>query len=418
MRLQAAMSAVSTTEATVLAAALSAMLTAPADELARYARIVLRAADDVEVAAAETVDAAVRHALMEQVDAARGAAASAREQARWTALANGRKKLLEGAVEPKREEEGAAAVIAKEINDGLRRVTAVVQEEVERSRAAGGVVDESGRRLRMTRDQHVRYGDKLRSGAGTLTELKRVDMVANGAVILSFLFFFLVTGYVVSQRLTNSNTATYLVKPLAKIVFAPVRFMAKLVRIFSSKSAKRAALRPVVTGAEEADIKEKAWEGQEDLSFSTITSDHMDEALSTFAENRDGRAKSVEKSDGGLNVDTAGSKDTDVEDLVITEESGPPQHDSSIFIDERLPKSGVKGASSTGSGRDSGDAVDNGELPVSSIAENMETESRRMESLVNTEKLVHPAEFNNNENDNLQQQEAGDNYRAAGHEEL
>lgn len=413
------MSVVSTTEATALAAALSEMLTAPADELARHARIVSRAADDVEVAAAETADASVRHALMEQVDAARGAAASAREQARWSALANGRKKLLEGALQRKQEDDGAAAVIAREINDGLRRVTAVVQEEVERSRAAGGVMDESGRRLRMTGDQHVRYRDKLRSGAGTLSELKRVDLVASVAVILSFLFFFLVTGYVVSRRLANSNTATYLVRPMARIVYAPVRVMVKLFQLFARITTKRAARRPVVTGAEDADVKKKAQEGREDLSFSADTTDHVDEALGNVIGNLDANTASGEESTDGFTVDTASIQSTDVGVLIVTEESEPSKQDSSVFFEEELPKSVEKGApsASIGSGRDSSDVTD-GELSVPSHVENMMTMSRQTESLIDTGKMVHPLEHNQKENNNLLQEEVEDDYQIAGHEDL
>lgn len=220
-------------EASALASALSALLSSPPDQLAKSARAVSRAADDAEIAAAETVDVAARRALMEQVDAARGAATAAREQAKRVALEKGRDKLLGTDTEKENKNgssKGAAADIAKDINDGLRRITAVVKEEVDRSRAAGEVVEESGRRLRMTRDRHGTYGEGLSSGASTLGDLKRTELVANVIVAAGVLFFSIVAAYVVNKKLSNSNTATFLVRPAMKVVLAPVRLVSRFFR--------------------------------------------------------------------------------------------------------------------------------------------------------------------------------------------
>lgn len=219
-------------EAVALQQALSTLLSSSLSggPLARQARALSRAADDAEVAAAECRDIKHRLALMEQVDAARGAAAQARVHARASALAATRDELLAGAEpdDPFQRDAGAAAGLAEEINDGLRRTTAVVSDEVGRSQATGLVLDESSRRLRRTRDQHGRYGETLRSGFATLSELKRSDVVANIAVVLSFALFFIVAAYVAHGKISRSNMATFLIRPAAKIAFAPVRILARI----------------------------------------------------------------------------------------------------------------------------------------------------------------------------------------------
>lgn len=235
------MSGRTSTEAAALQQALSTLLcsTLSGGALARQARALSRAADDAEIAATECSDTTKRRALMEQVDTARGAAVQARLQARASAITARHDELLEGAATKddafQKDSDGAAAGLAKEINDGLRRATAVITEEVGRSRAAGMVVEESSRRLRMTRDQHGRYGETLGSGAGTLSELKRSDLIANIAVVLSFALFFFVAAYVAQRRISTSNTATFVVRPIVKIAFAPVRIMARIVKFVRRK---------------------------------------------------------------------------------------------------------------------------------------------------------------------------------------
>lgn len=178
------------------------------------------------------MDASTRHNLMEQVNGARAAATEARLQARATALASKRSDLLEALPRREREtgkEPGSAASLAAEINASLRRATAVVAEEVGRSNAAGNVVEESSRRLRMTRDQHGRYGDTLASGGETLGQIRRTKRVANVAVGVSFFVFFAVAFFVARKRVVNSNLATFVVRPTMKVVFAPVRILGRFV---------------------------------------------------------------------------------------------------------------------------------------------------------------------------------------------
>lgn len=259
-------------EAAALEAALSALLssTLSGGALARQARALSRAADDAEVAAAECADAASRRALMEQVDAARGAAVEARRQARISALSAHREELMEGAVGddmPRKDREaGVPAGLAKDINDGLRRATAIVSEEVGRSEAAGRVVDESSRRLRRTRDQHGRYGESLGSGAKTLSELRRTDLIANIAVVLSFAVFFFVAAYVAHRRVSSSNTATFLVRPAAKIVFTPVRIMVRIVAFVLRKPVLNPNVGQAATNRVQADVKGKSRKARENES--------------------------------------------------------------------------------------------------------------------------------------------------------
>lgn len=255
-------------ESTALSAALSSLLNCPPTQLARYARLVSRAADDAEVAAAETSDPSTRHALMEQVDVARGAALTARNQARQAALAHDRHALLQNPARPNDtdpSDSAQTAHVAREINDGLRRVTALVKEQVDRSRAAGGVLDESSRRLRMTRDRHASYGHVLASGAATLKDLKTVDLIANVAVLVSFVFFFLVAGYVVNRRLARSNTVVFIVRPAVKIVTAPVRLANAAFSMLFKRAAptKDKSRSPTDSKAQQADLSDKATKGRE-----------------------------------------------------------------------------------------------------------------------------------------------------------
>jgi hypothetical protein len=105
-------------------------------------RALDRAADDAE-AAADEAGAADADALAGAVEEARVAADSARAAAKSAARADvraGRRHLLFEGADVGREEGGAvAAKVAEDITAGLRRVTGIVQEELDRTVASGDV---------------------------------------------------------------------------------------------------------------------------------------------------------------------------------------------------------------------------------------------------------------------------------------
>lgn len=182
--------------------------------LAVAARAVSRVADEAELAALETADRALRAPLLARVADARHVAADARIAARVAA----REQLLAphapasdrpaggpGAQKEKEnEKENEASRMARHINDALRRTTAVVADEVSRSRVAGTVVADSSQRLRRTRDEHVSLRASLRAGGQVLRRVRASEMVANVVVLASFAFFFVVAALVASRRVRSS----------------------------------------------------------------------------------------------------------------------------------------------------------------------------------------------------------------------
>lgn len=98
-------------------------------------RSVISAADDAELTALEETNAQTRSALLAQVADAREEVALARVALRKRA-AEEREELL-----PQREGDNTstAAQVAHQINQSLRRTTAVVSEELARTDAAGHV---------------------------------------------------------------------------------------------------------------------------------------------------------------------------------------------------------------------------------------------------------------------------------------
>lgn len=104
-------------------------------------------------------------------------------------------------------------------------------------------------------DEHGRYGETLGSGASVLSDLKRSDRVANLAVVLSFALFFFVAAYVAHRCISRSNTVTFLVRPAAKIVFAPIRIIAKIMAFVQRKPVVEPKVRAVNTRGSEADVK-------------------------------------------------------------------------------------------------------------------------------------------------------------------
>lgn len=128
--------------------------------------------------------------------------------------------------------------LAHDINDALRRTSAVVADEVARSRAAGSIVDLSTQRLRSTRDQHGMTQGALRRGGKTLRHLRTSEALANVVVILSFGIFFVVAGYVASRRLRSSIVASVIIRPAAKVAFAPVDIVLRTVKRIGRRSSE------------------------------------------------------------------------------------------------------------------------------------------------------------------------------------
>lgn len=209
-------------------AALAALPATPSADLRAALRAVDRAADDGEAAISE-VSGGVAAALSSAVASARAAADAARSGARRAAreeVAAGRRaELLDGGDEDERGGEEGAAKVAEDITAGLRRVTGIVQEEIDRTVATGGVVDDSSRVLGKTRDVHVGYGEGIDSGAETLQMLVRDEKRANCFLGTCFVAFFLVAVFIAQRRVSKSNTATFIVRPIYRVAtFVPRRF--------------------------------------------------------------------------------------------------------------------------------------------------------------------------------------------------
>lgn len=100
-------------------------------------RAAARAADEAEIAALEGHDQAERRAALSALSAAREQIAAARSDLRSRITAEREQVLARD--QPAAASTGAAAQAARDINDGLRRATAVLSGELERTRAAGNV---------------------------------------------------------------------------------------------------------------------------------------------------------------------------------------------------------------------------------------------------------------------------------------
>lgn len=175
------------------------------DASASTLRNAKRATDDAEVAALELGDAD-RVALLKLVHDARKRMMATRAALRKAAVEK-RAELLQGGIDEKSK---AAASIARDINDALRRATGAVTHEVSRSHAAANVVGSSARTLRATRDKHVQYGAGLKEGRGTLMALKRAERHARFTLYLSLAVFTLVVLWVLWRRWNASYSAAIL----------------------------------------------------------------------------------------------------------------------------------------------------------------------------------------------------------------
>lgn len=194
--------------------------------LAAAARNVTRMADEIELIAFETGNIREREGLLNSVATARKEVRNARQIARERALeasrnalftlhsgvdsmsskfSNGGDKDVSGSTKknsmtlsngPRKD----ASRLVNDINETLRRATAVVSDEVARSQATGAVFDESTRKLRMTKDQHIELSGSLGQGTKILRRLHLSEFMANSIVIASFAFFFLVAAYVLSNK--------------------------------------------------------------------------------------------------------------------------------------------------------------------------------------------------------------------------
>lgn len=237
-------------------------------ELAKAARAVTGAADESELNALETRDRELRALMLRRVQEGRVAAHNARKKAREVSMKKARnalftddgdfdlsknrfaKLLPEDIVNEHRAKYGnttddlsltattktsAAQQINHDINDSLRRTSALVANEVERSRAAGNVVADSTRTLARTRDQYHKMSSSIKSGGKTLGRLSRSETRANLMVGLSFAFFFLVVGYVVSYRLRHSLVTTAILRPTATAVSYPIVVLVKSARLVRNK---------------------------------------------------------------------------------------------------------------------------------------------------------------------------------------
>ncbi|CAN8063176.1 unnamed protein product [Agarophyton chilense] len=225
------------TEVPTLMKALDRLQTATTStDLASFARAVARAADDLDLVCEETTDPSLSTQLSSYIERARLAVSTARKNARAAALKADRAALIEPPTLEQSESQGTAGRLAAEINDALRATAAVVNEEIQRSRVAGDVVDESTRRLKMTSDQHSVFADDIVSGRSTLKSIRRTDLLANLVLVLCFALFFVVAAYVANRRLQNSNIATFVVRPTYKVASLPLRVTAWLFK--SSFSAQ------------------------------------------------------------------------------------------------------------------------------------------------------------------------------------
>lgn len=233
-----------------LSAAIASLDVPPTDPHAHAhaARRVSRLADDAELTALETPDPTLRASLLNQVSAARRVAASARQSARQRALSESRNALLPPDVVAAAANKSLsgkdgnssspAADIAADINAALRRATAVISDEVARSRAAGSVLSDGTRRLEQTSSQHTRMSNAFQHGGRTLRKLRTSELMANVAVVLSFAFFFIAAAYVASRRLGSSTLVTVAIKPGLAVARAPFHVVRAAWRAASSRRAR------------------------------------------------------------------------------------------------------------------------------------------------------------------------------------
>lgn len=219
-------------EATALMNALNNLNAAASPaQLASLSRRVSRAADDLELVCEETSDTALFKQLSSYILRAREAVKSARIKARQAALNADRNALIQPPPQSElHSQQGTAGRLAAEINDALRRTAAIVGEEIQRSNVAGDVVEESTRRLKLTRNQHVTYGETVTSGQSTLKSIRRTELFANFVVVLCFALFFVAAAYVANRRLQNSNINAFIVRPTVNIASTPFRITAWLFR--------------------------------------------------------------------------------------------------------------------------------------------------------------------------------------------
>lgn len=200
-------------------------------------RAASRATDDAEVAAMEESNTNAREQLLKAVQAARGEIASARARLRRSASKRKVEQLLgDNTV---KDNQSAAEVVARDINESLRRSTGVVTQEVARSNAAGQVVAESGHTMRRTKDTHESYGRGLKDGASIMKELKRAERRANAVLAVSVAFFAIVVMYVLYRRAQRSVAAAVLIRPALRVASAPFVVAKKMVRIIGRRASAR-----------------------------------------------------------------------------------------------------------------------------------------------------------------------------------
>lgn len=185
-------------------------------------RAAARAADEAEMASLEVTDLPARARALAGLKDARAEIAAARERLRARA-ADDRASLLPPKDPPsgKVGEAGGgitgAAAVANDINASLRRATGTITSELDRSRAAAGVVDAGGRTLRKTRDRQRGYAGQLGEGKDTLRDLRRAERRASGVLALSLVCFACMVVYVVRKRVGNSWTAMLVVRPAVRV---------------------------------------------------------------------------------------------------------------------------------------------------------------------------------------------------------
>lgn len=237
-------------------------------ELAKAARAVTGAADESELNALETRDRELRALMLRRVQEGRIAAHNARKKAREVAMKKARNALFtdEGDVDLSKNRfanllpaeivnehrakyankshdssltgtnrTSVAQQINQDINDSLRRTSALVANEVQRSRAAGNVVADSTRTLARTRDQYHKMSSSINSGGKTLGRLSRTETRANILVALSFAFFFIVVGYIITYRLRTSFVTTAILRPTATVMSYPIVALVNSVRFVRNK---------------------------------------------------------------------------------------------------------------------------------------------------------------------------------------
>lgn len=242
-------------ECQALETALTALQKAvtPAEKVP-LARTVTRLADDLSLVAAETCTEGKRKQLGIQIATARCAASEARAHARSHALSN-REELLRRDVDTGRgQEEQSAARVAADINAGLRRAMGVIEGEVERSRAAGGVVRESTRKLRAVREVHGGVKQSVRAGGGVLKRAARKERLADLVVVTCVMVFFVVAAMIVRRRVAGSAVGSVVGSVVGKggrVVMAPIK-AASRVLMRGKKGVAEVAQEGKIEGGEES----------------------------------------------------------------------------------------------------------------------------------------------------------------------